>query len=230
MTSAPVSSAVSNRLHLSECFLSLQGEGPSAGTPAHFVRLQGCEVGCHWCDSKYTWSPEGGRDVGVDELLKEARALGEAPLLVVTGGEPLSHQGIERLLKEGLERWPRVEVETSGVEPPPLHHRRLYFNVSPKLPSATPLWADTWRHAQAWRAEPRATFKIVVGEPPDLDDARRLIAENLIERDRVMIMPQGVTDEQVRERALKLADECKRFGFRMSPRLHIWMWGPRRGA
>src|SRR5262245_42764119 len=47
-------------LQVSELFLSLQGEGPSAGTPAHFLRLQGCDVGCTWCDSKYTWDPAGG--------------------------------------------------------------------------------------------------------------------------------------------------------------------------
>ena len=47
-------------LRLSEVFLSIQGEGPSAGTPAHFIRLQGCDVGCRWCDTKYSWEFSGG--------------------------------------------------------------------------------------------------------------------------------------------------------------------------
>ena len=47
-------------VRISELFHSIQGEGPSAGTPAHFLRLQGCDVGCTWCDSKYTWDPAGG--------------------------------------------------------------------------------------------------------------------------------------------------------------------------
>ena len=102
-------------LRVSECFLSLQGEGPSAGTPAHFVRLQGCDVGCHWCDSKYTWGVSGGRESTVDQVLDEARALGTAPLIVITGGEPLQHDGVYGLLKQALTRWPRVEVETSGI-------------------------------------------------------------------------------------------------------------------
>ncbi len=217
-------------LRVSEVFLSLQGEGPSAGVPAHFVRVQGCSVGCGWCDTKYSWEARGGRDSGIEALLEEARALGEAPLLVVTGGEPLEAPALPELLERALARWERVEVETSGVQPPPLSRERLFWNVSPKLPRATPRWAETWRHVAAWRAEPRATFKIVVGAPPDEADALRLIAAHDLPPARVMLMPEGVTDSAVRERARSLAEVCKRHGFRLSPRLHVWLWGARRGV
>ena len=215
---------------VSEVFLSLQGEGPSAGTPAHFVRLQGCDVGCAWCDSKYTWDAAGGREQSLTETLDAAARLGDAPLLVVTGGEPLEHAGIAALLDAALARWSRVEVETSGVLPPPLSHARLAWNVSPKLPRATPRFADTWAHVAAWLGEPRATFKLVVGEAPDLDDARRLIAEHHLPRERVMLMPEGLTEDAVRERARSLAEACKQLGVRLSPRLHVWLWGARRGV
>lgn len=216
--------------HVSEVFLSLQGEGPSAGTPAHFVRLQGCDVGCHWCDSRYTWAPGGGRVLEAEALWAEAAALGGAPLLVVTGGEPLEHPGLAPLLEQALGRWPRVEVETSGLLPPPLSHARLFYNVSPKLPSATPRWSDTWRSAAAWVAEPNATFKIVVGDPPDAEDTVRLVAEHRLPASRVMVMPEGLTDERVRSHAADLVELCRRTGFRMSPRLHIWLWGAKRGV
>jgi len=215
---------------VSEIFLSIQGEGPSAGTPAHFVRLQGCDVGCHWCDSKYTWSPTANQALALEDTWARARALGDAPLLVVTGGEPLQHPGIAALLAQAVERWPRVEVETSGIAPPPVHDPRLFYNVSPKLPSATPRWAETWRHAAAWLAEPNATFKIVVGDAPDADDALRLVAEHAIPHGRVMLMPEGLTDVAVRAHATALAELCTREGFRLSPRLHVWMWGARRGV
>src|SRR5258708_7827896 len=130
-------------LRVSELFLSLQGEGPSAGTPAHFLRLQGCDVGCAWCDSKYTWDAAGGRALELDDALAELGSLGEAPLLVVTGGEPLEHAGVAALLAAAVERWPRVEGETSSLLPPPLAHPRLYYNVSPKPPTATPRSRDT---------------------------------------------------------------------------------------
>ena len=217
-------------VRVSEVFLSLQGEGPSAGTPAHFLRLQGCDVGCHWCDSKYTWDFYGGRGIALDEVWEQAGALGSAPLLVVTGGEPFAHPGLGPILEQAVERWPRVEVETSGVRPPAFRHERLFFNVSPKLPSVTRRWAETWRHVGAWIGEPHATFKIVVGDPPDLEDACRLIGEHGIPAARVMLMPEGLDDERLRARAIELAEACKRDGFRLSPRLHIWMWGARRGV
>jgi len=215
---------------VSEVFLSLQGEGPSAGTPAHFVRLQGCTVGCHWCDTKYAWEPAGGQALPAAHIWSQAQALGEAPLLVVTGGEPLEHAALQPLLAQALERWSRVEVETSGIAPPPLSHPRLFYNVSPKLPSVTPRWADSWRCAGAWVAEPNATFKIVVGEPPDPEDALRLIDHHGLPTERVMLMPEGLDDERVRAHGVALAELCRRHGFRMSPRLHLWLWGARRGV
>jgi organic radical activating enzyme len=217
-------------LRVSEVFLSLQGEGPSAGTPAHFVRLQGCSVGCRWCDTKYSWDAAGGRAGTVGELLDEARELGPAPLLVVTGGEPLESQALTPLLELGLERWERVEVETSGVLPPPLSHPRLLWSVSPKLPRATPRWETTWRHAAAWLAEPNATFKVVVGDAPDEDDLLRLLERHGVPAARVMLMPEGYTDDGLRDRSMSLAALCKRHGFRLSPRLHVWLWGARRGV
>lgn len=222
--------AVTTSLRISELFLSIQGEGPSAGTPAHFLRLQGCDVGCAWCDTKYSWDAGGGVAIEPAALWERARVLGEAPLLVITGGEPLEHPGFELILGEALERWPRVEIETSGIMPPPRSHASLTWNVSPKLPSATPRWHETWRHAAAWLAEPRATFKIVVAEPSDLDDALRLLREHAIPPARVMLMPEGMTDDTLRKRAAWLAEACKQHRIRMSPRLHVWMWGARRGV
>jgi organic radical activating enzyme len=215
---------------ISEVFLSLQGEGPSAGMPAHFVRLQGCDVGCRWCDTRYSWAQDGGIDMSPDALWGKLSSLGASEMLVVTGGEPLSHPGLAALLEEGLARWERVEVETSGLEPPPSSHPRLHYNVSPKLPSATPRWRSTWAHVTRWLAEPRATFKLVVGDDPDLDDATGLVHEHAIPAERVMLMPQGITDAELRSRAPRLADACRAHGWRLSPRLHIWMWGARRGV
>lgn len=220
--------AVTHRV--SEVFLSIQGEGPSAGTPAHFVRLQGCDVGCHWCDTRYSWPLDGGAAVAEPELWERARSLGEAPLLVVTGGEPLQHPDLAALLGEALERWPRVEVETSGVAPPPLSHERLAWNVSPKLPGVTERWRETWAHVPRWIAEPRATFKLVIGDPPDADDAVRLLAEHRVPAERVMLMPEGLTDARVREHAPAVVELCRAHGWRLSPRLHVWLWGAKRGV
>jgi organic radical activating enzyme len=194
------------------------------------LRLQGCDVGCRWCDTRYSWPEAGGEEVEEEALWERVRALGPAPLLVVTGGEPLQHAGIERLLERAVAEWPRVEVETSGIGPPPFRHERLAYNVSPKLPSATERWRETWIHAALWRAEPRATFKIVVGDPPDEADACRLIAEHELPAERVLLMPEGLTDEAVRRHAATLVKLCTSHGWRLSPRLHVWIWGAKRGV
>ena len=216
-------------LRVAETFRSLQGEGPSAGTPAHFLRLQGCDVGCRWCDTKYTWDATGGRASTIAEAFAELRALGEASLLVVTGGEPLAHPGIERVLQAAVGQWARVEVETSGLHAPPVTHERLHYMWSPKLPSVTERWGDTWAHASAFVSDPRTMIKIVVGEHDEAALMERL-SEGVLPRERVMLMPEGMTDAALVERARALAALCLRENLRLSPRLHVWLWGAKRGV
>ncbi len=217
-------------IRISELFHSLQGEGPSLGMPAHFLRLQGCEVGCHWCDTKYTWDAAGGTERTLADAFDELEAMGGAPLLVVTGGEPLAHPGIRAVLEAALERWERVEVETSGLCPPPLAHPALFYNWSPKLPSVTARWADTWQHSARFVADARTTVKLVVGDLRDEADALRLMEEHHLPRASVTLMPEGMTDAQLRENAARLAEVCKRETLRFSPRLQVWLWGAKRGV
>ncbi len=186
-------------------------------------------MGCRWCDTKYTWDAAGGRERTMAAAFAELRALGDAALLVLTGGEPLAHPGVERVLIAAAGQWPRVEVETSGLLPPPVLHERVHYMWSPKLPSVTARWAETWAHSLAFVSDPRTSIKIVVADGDD-DDALRLIHEHALPRERVMLMPEGLTDAAVRERALSLATLCLREGLRMSPRLHVWLWGAKRGV
>jgi 7-carboxy-7-deazaguanine synthase len=214
-------------MRVSETFRSLQGEGPSAGAPATFVRLQGCDVGCRWCDTRYTWDPGLGREAAPEALLAELKGFGAADLLVITGGEPLQVPGFEELAEAACRVWVRVEVETSGVRLPPLSRPNLFWNWSPKLPSVTAKWQETWRHREAWMKERRAVAKIVVGAGDEADVVR--LAANL-PRDRVWLMPEGMTEEALRANACTVAELCKGHGWRLSPRLHVWLWGARRGV
>ena len=104
-----------NRLPLVEDFYTIQGEGFHAGKPAYFIRLGGCDVGCRWCDAKYTWNPKVFPPVDVDEVVKRAKACA-AQAIVITGGEPLLYPLeilTSRLRDMGLE----IFLETSGTHP-----------------------------------------------------------------------------------------------------------------
>ena len=76
------------KLPLVEDFYTIQGEGFHAGKPAYFIRLGGCDVGCRWCDAKYTWNPRLYPPTDVRTVIDRATAC-PAQAIVITGGEPL---------------------------------------------------------------------------------------------------------------------------------------------
>lgn len=103
------------RLPLVEDFYTIQGEGYHTGKPAYFIRLGGCDVGCRWCDAKYTWNPRIFPPVEVDVVVERAKQCA-AQAIVITGGEPLLYPlGVltSSLRDAGLE----IFLETSGTHP-----------------------------------------------------------------------------------------------------------------
>ena len=100
---------------VTEVFPTLQGEGRYTGSPAYFIRLAGCDVGCSWCDVKESWQVEDHPHIGVDELVLGAKQSGLS-MVVVTGGEPCMYNLepiTSALKKEGF----KIHLETSGVYP-----------------------------------------------------------------------------------------------------------------
>ncbi len=104
------------RLPLVEDFYTVQGEGFHAGKPAYFIRLGGCDVGCRWCDAKFTWNPRLFPPVYVDEIVERAASF-PARAIVITGGEPLLYP-LEYLTGELHRRGLEIFLETSGAHPP----------------------------------------------------------------------------------------------------------------
>ena len=103
------------RLPLVESFYTIQGEGFHSGKPAYFIRLGGCDVGCSWCDAKYTWNPRIYPPVDTDSIVEQASSF-EAQAVVITGGEPLLYPLgylTSKLHEHGLE----IFLETSGSHP-----------------------------------------------------------------------------------------------------------------
>ena len=103
------------RLPLVEDFYRIQGEGFHSGKPAYFIRLGGCDVGCRWCDAKYTWNPKVFPPVDVDVVVQRAEACA-AQAIVITGGEPLLYP-LEVLTGKLREKGLEIFLETSGTHP-----------------------------------------------------------------------------------------------------------------
>jgi organic radical activating enzyme len=221
-----------------EIFSSIQGEGASMGVASTFVRLAVCNLQCSWCDTAYTWDwrrynrGEQVLEAGAVTVLAEVRRYA-ARNIVITGGEPLLQRHALRPLIEALRADGfRIEVETNGTVPPgELAGIVDQWNVSPKLPHAGNEGLATIR-PQALAsliAEPNAWFKFVVEEPRDIDGVEQLAEAHGIARERIILMPQGRTRAELEERSTWLAEACAATGYRFSSRLHILLWGDKRG-
>ena len=220
-----------SRGRIAETFYSIQGEGATAGVPAVFVRLQGCSVGCQWCDTKYSWDPSAGREVELPALLEEVAAF-PCRRVVITGGEPLESPLFGPLSAALAERRYAVEVETSAtLEPPPDSDAAIQWNVSVKL-AGSGVAEDKRINEDAIRAfrARDAWWKFVVGAPGEVGEVLRLTERFALPRERVLLQPEGVRAEELTARAAWLVEACKTHRFRFSPRLHILIWGARRGV
>ncbi len=103
------------KLPVMEAFYTLQGEGFHQGKAAYFIRLGGCDIGCHWCDVKESWDASQHPQLSVTDLVKDA-AQYPARLAVITGGEPLMYD-LSALTKELKQQGFSINIETSGAYP-----------------------------------------------------------------------------------------------------------------
>ena len=223
-------------MKIAELFYSVQGEGSLVGVPSVFVRTSGCNLRCSWCDTPYTsWQPEG-TDLDLDQIVDEVRAY-PARYVVVTGGEPMILPDVvpltERLRALGL----HITVETAGTVFRPVACDLM--SISPKLANSTPEgpWAE--RH-EGLRIQPDVLrelmarypyqLKFVIEKQQDLIEVRSLLEMLSADRERVILMPEGIDRELLRVRSVWLAEICKDEGFRFSPRLHVELYGNQRGV
>jgi 7-carboxy-7-deazaguanine synthase len=223
-------------LKIAELFYSIQGEGSLVGVPSVFIRTSGCNLRCAWCDTPYaSWQPEGA-DLTLDQIVDEVKAH-PARHVVVTGGEPMIAPEIvpltERLRGLG---W-HITIETAGTVVQPVACDLM--SISPKLANSTPNGRWAAQHDRL-RIQPEVLLelmgrypyqlKFVIERADDLDEVRALIGTLGADRSRVILMPEGMDRNRLRERAVWLAEICKQEGFRFSPRLHVELWGNRRGV
>ena len=223
-------------MKIAELFYSLQGEGSLVGVPSVFIRTSGCNLRCAWCDTPYTsWQPEG-TDLDLDQIVDEVRAH-PARHVVITGGEPMIQPEMvpltERLRALGM----HITIETAGTVFQPVACDLM--SISPKLSNSTPGGSfaephDRLRIQPAVLRELMARYeyqlKFVVENPADVAEIRALLEALDAPRERVILMPEGTEHARLVERGQWLAEICKEEGLRFSPRLHIDLWGSRRGV
>ena len=224
-------------MRIAELFYSIQGEGSLLGVPSVFIRTSGCNLRCSWCDTPYTsWQPEGS-EFTLDQILEEV-ARHPARHVVVTGGEPMIAPQIVPLTGRLRERGLHITIETAGTVFAPVACDLM--SISPKLANSTPHdphWKD--RHERL-RIQPQVLadlvarydyqLKFVIQAVDDLTEVRALVSALNADRERVILMPEGTDTAPLRERGQWLAEVCKAEGYRYSPRLHVDLWGSRRGV
>ena len=227
-------------MKIAEIFYSIQGEGMLTGVPSVFVRTSGCNLRCVWCDTPYTsWAPEGA-DMTAEQILAAVQSH-PARHAVVTGGEPMIAPGIVELTGGIRQLGVHVTIETAGTVYHPVACDLM--SISPKLENSTPhereggKWAaqhDRLRYQpdvlKRLMSEYEYQLKFVVASPDDLTEIGKMLEDVQADGSRVVLMPEGITPDALRERAPWLTEICKCEGFRYSPRLHIDLWGNRRGV
>lgn len=225
-------------MKIAEIFHSVQGEGGLVGTPSVFVRVSGCNLRCVWCDTPYaSWRTEGRR-LGVEAIVNEISPF-KARHVVITGGEPMIFPEVVPLTAELGRLGYHITIETAGTVWAPLECHLM--SISPKLANSTPREPRHWRaRHERLRIQPEVLrrlmaaydyqLKFVVVSPSDLPEIRALVDLVCAEPGRVILMPEGRRAATLRRRSLWLVEICKREGFRFSPRLHIDLYGNRRGV
>jgi len=214
-------------MRISEIFYSIQGEGSNLGTPSIFIRLAGCHLRCVWCDSKFTWDMKSGKEMSTIEIIKKIKKY-PCKNLVITGGEPLIQQsGIKDLLKKLPEY--HVEIETSGSLVPQINELVNQYNCSPKLSNSKNRPIPYQNTLQKFPAE-KTWFKFVIDNKKDLTEVKAMIKKCALRQDRIILMPQGISRTELTKKSQWLAEICKKENWRYSTRLHIELWGNKRGV
>lgn len=229
-------------MRIVELFSSKQGEGLWTGTESVFVRTLGCPLACRFCDTPYA-SDESreGEELGAEEIFNRIRSFGPNDV-VLTGGEPLLHREIVPLCEMLHTKGFRITIETAGIRDTTAPCDLM--SISPKLSNSRPLDdepAARIRRHENNRERPDIVrsligryayqLKFVVDTPVDFAEIEAYLLQFPgIEPSRVLLMPQGIDRDALREKAVWLVPYCEAKGYRYCPRMQIEWFGNRRGT
>jgi 7-carboxy-7-deazaguanine synthase len=224
-------------LKIAEIFYSVQGEGSLVGIPSVFIRTSGCNLRCSWCDTPYTsWNPEGD-ELSVHAILERAQEYKAARHVVLTGGEPMIAPGIVELSERLRARGMHITIETAGTVFAPVACDLM--SISPKLGNSTPAGVFSTQHERL-RLQPGILkrlildydyqLKFVIAHEEDLIEVQSIVSAIGAPADKVVLMPEGISADVLNQRGAWIAELCKEHGYRFSPRLHVHLYGNKRGT
>ena len=213
-----VPAAVSERLRISEIFLSLQGESTTVGLPTVFVRLTGCPLRCQYCDTEYAF--RGGEYMEANAVVARVAAY-QVSHVAVTGGEPLAQPACLPLLSRLCDAGYQVSLETSGALDVSQMDTRVMKVMDLKTPASGEL--DKNRYQNLDCLTPRDQVKFVICDRGDYDWARRILDEyHLPGRCEVLFSPSAGQQNATRLAEWLLED---RLPVRFQLQLHKVLWG-----
>jgi 7-carboxy-7-deazaguanine synthase len=223
-------------MRIAEIFYSVQGEGSLVGMPSVFVRTSGCNLRCAWCDTPYTsWLPEGD-DLTIARIL-ELADYPAARHVVLTGGEPMIAPEIVALAAAFRSRGMHITIETAGTAFKALECDLM--SISPKLSNSTPEGVFARQHDRL-RIQPDVLrqlmsahdyqLKFVITDEASAKEAISLAQTLNAPPGKTILMPEGTSRDALEQRSPWIAELCKQNGFRFSPRLHVEIYGNRRGV
>lgn len=210
------------RLRIREIFLSLQGESTSVGVPTVFVRLTGCPLRCHYCDTTYAF--RGGESTDIDRILSRISAY-QVRHVTVTGGEPLAQPACLSLLRRLCGAGYQVSLETSGTLDVSRVDPRVRKVMDLKTPASGEIEKNRYRNLA--HLAPQDEVKFVICNREDYEWARARLDEfRLTERCEVLFSPAYGRQDAARLAEWILED---RLPVRFQIQLHKILWGDEPG-
>ena len=223
---------------INEIFYSLQGEGFFAGVPSVFIRLAGCPLRCKWCDTKYAWEQDAGEDYTIDDIVKTIKQW-PCKFIVITGGEPMINPDLLQLVKELKTTGKHITIETAGIAYVPELPCDL-MSISPKLSNSVPdnlKSSTTHKYSRLDVAvlqelvdNYQYQLKFVVDSVDDLPEIQETVEKiDSVNIEKVTLMPQATTREELLAKSPMVAEMCKQAGFAFSQRLQVLLWEKQKG-
>ena len=217
-------------LKVCEIFGSIQGEGKYIGRNSIFLRLSGCNLFCVYCDTRYH---SKGYIMSIDDIKKKIGKY-DSNYLVITGGEPLIQQEALITLLSELPKKYFITIETNATIMPDekLFDLVDHWSCSPKLTSSeNDIDKRTnYNVLEFYNNCYDAIFKFVITGELDLKEVLFLEDQLQLDKDKIYLMPEGRTMSELNMRSKLVVNMCKQNNFHFSPRIHISIWGSKRGV